>query len=145
MKVYLVGPISGCTYKEAAGWRSTVTKAIEFYGYSVFNPMTGKDHLKDEDKIILSYEDHLMSKGDHIFQADLHRVRHSDILFCNFQDLKGYTIGSFFELGYGYALNKAIIVVATDKMIVEHPFIKNSALVAPSIDTGVEILKKLVK
>lgn len=145
MKIYLVGPILGCTYAEACEWRDIVTKKIELLGHTVFNPMIGKDHLKNEDVIWNAYEDQLMSKNDHIFQADLHRVNHSDILFCNFSNLKTYTLGSFFEIGYGYALRKTIIVVSQDKKVTEHPFIKNSALVASSIDEGITILQALVK
>lgn len=143
MKVYLVGPISGCTYEEATGWRKMVTERIKSLGYTIFDPMKGMDHLKNKSKIMGSYENDLIAKDDHIFQADLYRIRQADILFCNFSNLKRYSVGSFFEVGYGHALNKSIIIVATNKMIVEHPFIKNSALVAPSIDKGIQILESL--
>lgn len=145
MKVYLVGPISGCSYEEASNWRETATRLIESRGHSVFNPMAGKDCLKSEDNIAFSYEDHLMLKSTHIFQADLHRIKHSDVLFCNLQNLKGYSIGSFFEIGYGYAMNKVIIIVTDDKTIAEHPFIKNSSFVVYSIEEGIKILEVLTK
>ena len=144
-RVYLVGPISGCTYEEATNWRRLVTEVLKAKNHLVFDPMSGKEELKQEEKIVLAYEEHLMAKADHIFLADLHRVRQSDVLFCNLLDIKGFTVGSLFEIGFGYALNKAIIVIANDKMITDHPFIKNSAFVASSVEEGLTILDRIMK
>lgn len=44
-KVYLAGPITGCTHDETVNWRNEFTNRVKGSGIICFSPMRGKDHL----------------------------------------------------------------------------------------------------
>jgi nucleoside 2-deoxyribosyltransferase len=141
--IYLIGPISGCTFTEATQWRNDLQIPLAQNGWTVLDPMRGKNHLSAEEKIVLSYEDHIVSRSDSIFQTDLFRVRQADVLLCNLTSMPGHSIGTFMEMGYGHALGKIIIVIANDPMVVKHPFIVNSSIVVSTVEEALQVLHNI--
>ena len=44
-RIYLAGPITGCTHDETIGWREEFIHRLKGTGIQCFSPMRGKDHL----------------------------------------------------------------------------------------------------
>lgn len=129
--VYLAGPITGLSYKEAKGWRDYVTERLAFktrgrfstaISIETISPLRGKDSL-DIDIPIGAW-----AMSD-VTRRDFFDIRRSDLVLVNFLDAEKVSQGSLVEIGYAVALNKPLVVVMDMKNIHNHPFVVESALV----------------
>lgn len=134
--VYLCGAITG--NPDAWSWREDTSKELDFlFDIDSRSPVRGQD-------IVCAGINGFTSNipGNVRVTRDLNDIKNSDVLLCNFLFVpERQMIGSLFEMGYAYSLGIPIIVVATDKMITEHPFIKYVALeVVDDIHDAVETI-----
>jgi len=137
--VYLAGPIFGMSYVNATKWRNEASEILKDAGYSVYNPMSNKEHLKDEDFITTDP----LKAARQIVEEDLWRVRNSDILLVNMNG-DNMSIGTMFEIGYARALNKMLIIVAdNDSVYATHDFISENSIVVSSMSQALDIITNL--
>ena len=99
MKVYLGGPINGCTDEEANGWRQIVTPIFEAAGHICFDPMV-RDYRGREDEAVVE-----------IVENDKKDIQSSDVLFMF---CPKPSVGTSMEVFYGYLLAKYVIVVVPE-------------------------------
>lgn len=68
MKIYLAGPINGCTDGEALDWRKTATGALESHGHTVIDPtewdMRGMELDGDTPSVIVERDLRLIESCD---------------------------------------------------------------------------------
>lgn len=91
MKIYLCGPINGCTDSEAIDWRANIT---EHFPESI-NPMT-RDYRGVED---IAYRE--------IVDLDKRDIRRSDIVLVNYVRP---SVGTSMEIFYAWSLGTPVVV-----------------------------------
>jgi len=111
MKVYLAGPVELCSDDEVHVWRNYVC-----------------DRIKDDIEII-EPQYHLGTNAE-IFHNTKTNVEMCDVIFAYLP--KGITerrasYGTVFEIAYGFALDKRVIIVSDDEYVHFHPVLKGAA------------------
>jgi nucleoside 2-deoxyribosyltransferase len=141
MNLYLAGPITGCSYKGATGWRHKFAEDAQALGYNVYSPMRGKEHLVHIKRLRPHGYDNPMSTDQAIMRRDSFDVRRSDVLVANLAGAEIVSIGTVMELGWAYILGKYVIIVMEDKNIHSHAFVEQSA--SAIVETLKDALKVL--
>jgi hypothetical protein len=145
LKLYLVGPIRGLSYKGATDWRTRWTEALMEMGYHIASPMRGKEILKGEKRIKESYEDLPMSSSKGIYGRDCFDVSQCEVLVANLLHAKEASIGSVMEIQRGRDLAKYVLVVMEKGSVHDHPFVREAAsLVVHSEEEAFEVLRHLI-
>lgn len=108
--VFLGGPISGRSYRDASDWREYVTKRLPepLVGFSA---MRGKPHLKDVERIEATCDQHPLTTGRGLTTRDFNDVRRCNLLFVNVLDATEVSRGTLIEIGWAYALRRPILLV----------------------------------
>ena len=98
MRVYLGGPINGCTDTEAHGWRENAKPTLEAHGYEWLDPM-------DRD-----YRGREMEPG---IAAEIVELDKKDIDSCHtlLMNCPKPSVGTSMEILYGWMQGKRIITV----------------------------------
>lgn len=137
-KVYLAGKIHGISYADATEWRNRIKREVSG-DYVFLDPMSGKEYLSNYDTIPISSE---YSNAD-IFSRDTDNVLQSSIILANLNYLP--MIGTMFELGYAYRLDKWLIYIC-DNEYKNHPFISESAdHIVPDVDAAIKLLNAMAE
>ncbi len=121
MKVYLAGPIEICSEDEILVWRNYV-----------------ENKLKDSCEIITP-KYHLGSNSE-IFENTRTNVEECDIVFAHLPkaiNQRRASYGTIFEVAYGYALKKRIIVISDDEFVHKHPVMNQISEMFYSLDAAV--------
>lgn len=98
MRVYLGGPINGCTDAEASGWREAVKAVLAEHGHSWCDPM-------DRDYRGRELEPGIAQK---IVLGDMADITDCDVLLMN---APKPSYGTAMEIRYGRENGKRVIVV----------------------------------
>lgn len=123
--IYLVGPVIGLGIHGMQDWRQEERKKLEPMGFRILSPLAGEALLWPDGKIVAKTPKGVPADvARSVFNADRARVAQSDILLCNFKDAKKVSIGSIFEMAWGFEWNKLIIVVAGKRNIHMHPWVR---------------------
>lgn len=146
--VYLAGPIGGLTYDGCNEWREKVSAEIAPW-ITAFNPLRGKQYLRDEGPLKDSYLQHMMSTRKAINTRD-----HLDCLTCDviFANLLGCTRpeqvskGTVMEIAWGFAYRRPVILVMEEAGNVhEHAMVVESAsFVVPTLESGIDVLRHIL-
>ena len=99
MRIYLCGPMTGCTYAAAAEWRDEAKFWLNRHGITALNPM-------DRD-----YRDEPLSHLPALVEEDKIAIELCDVLLVNFTEK---SIGTSMEVLYGWEHGKRVIVVSED-------------------------------
>lgn len=156
LSIYLAGPISKCTLDQAIGWRNQVKQSLAQYfdgsEIVIYDPLRGKEaELKkrfeynpsnnNNPVIGHNYNCPGILSNPHIFTRDCFDIDRSDILLVNLSDTSKLSVGTLFEIGYGYAKGKTIFVVMhQDSWLQEHPFIEQSSLLFFDLQDAVDAI-----
>jgi len=117
--IYLAGPITGLSWKDATEWRKNLINRFQDAStgnknYIALSPLRGKEFLSNETDIKDSYSNYTMSTPKAITTRDLNDVRRCDLIIVNFLGATKVSIGTILEIGAGAALNKPIILIMDD-------------------------------
>lgn len=98
MKVYLGGPINGCTDDEASGWRNAAIELLATRGHQPIDPM------------VRDYRGREMEPGiaKEIVETDKEDIRNADVLLMN---CPKPSVGTSMEILYGYTLGTPVVSV----------------------------------
>ena len=130
--VYLVGPITSCSLKDTMPWRIRCAESLRAIGYTVLNPFTSEDKLKNA--------------GVKSKKLDRKRVREADILLVNFLGSAFTSIGSVYELAWGDEEHCIMVLVMEKKNPHRHGWIEESAsVVVETLEEGLSYLEELAK
>ena len=146
MKIYTVGSISGLTKEQVEEYFTGTKRFLESLGYTVFNPMSGKGQLR-VDKIYRAKDyRHPVATNRAIIGRDRWMVGQADIIYANFANSQMASIGSMFELAWGYELRKHIIAVVPKENIHQHAFVLQACdIIFETEAEAIEYLKDLIK
>ena len=163
--VYLAGPITGLTYKDARfGWREEFADMMTKMGFDHIHcrsPMRGKDFLKEITEVLScaaeQYPDNPMGTEAGITTRDFNDVKTSDAMVACFLESNNVpSLGTASEYGYAHTLQTPIITVGNftkdehGKIITSDPNIKHvmlarmSGFLVPTLEEAALILGYLL-
>ena len=99
MRVYLGGPMTGCSYAVASEWRDEATFWFNRHGITVLNPM-------DRD-----YRENPLSHLPALVEEDKIAIELSDVVLVNFTSK---SIGTSMEILYAWEHGKRVIIVSEE-------------------------------
>jgi nucleoside 2-deoxyribosyltransferase len=127
-RIYLAGPISGCSYGEATDWREKVKDKLGEV-INCYSPMRHKEFLKDERKIAMMYNDKkdIMSTSKGIMTRDHNDCTKADVLLVNLAGTKTISAGTVMELAWAFDRKiPTVVVCEPDNVHLQHPMIIES-------------------
>ncbi len=154
--VYLAGPISGCSYKEATDWREAVTEDFA-PGIVGLSPMRVKEWCKKFRTIrgVKQYEkiderDFLISGETHaIATRDFFDVAHADMVLAYLPEelnKRRPSWGTSIEIGWATAQRVPVILVTTDKSLIDHPLVRGHVgWIVPDLEMAVAIVNSVLE
>lgn len=118
-KVYLAGPIGGCTYNEAQDWRNLLSGLLStksdgaIQGYS---PLRGKGALRDAGTLsTVAYPFYSpLATSKAILARDFNDCRTADLVIANLlphDEGAPPSLGTVMEIGFAYALQVPILAI----------------------------------
>lgn len=99
MKIYLGGPINGCTDAQCKDWRAAAKEALA--GHTILDPMD-RDYRGREDEA-----------WEEIVEQDKLDIRGADILLMN---CPTPSVGTSMEILYGWERGKRVMIVASGRV-----------------------------
>lgn len=145
--VYLSGPITGQTYKQARyGWRQEFADMLE-PGIIPLSPMRHEGHLAEvKGKLEKEYPDNLFSHPKMIVAKDFLDIEMSSVVLVHLRGAKKVSIGTMVEVGYAKKAGKTIItVLGPDDHIHTHPFVMEvSDAVVENLSDAAAIVNSLL-
>ncbi len=120
MNVYLAGPISRVTFRQATEWRDEATRLLNEMDIQTLDPMYGKQPPAGGQDTPIDQGDSLGLSPEETFERDMSDITNSDVLLVNLEDFVG-SIGSPFEIGRAWAEGKPVVVFGADQFKT-HPF-----------------------
>lgn len=153
-KVYLSGPITGLTYKEARySWRAGFTKLLQELGgkrITVLSPMRHEGHLAEMKKLPIlpdNLPSHLFSHSKMIVMKDFLDIDESTIMVVNLLGAKQVSEGTLIELGYARKAGKTIIIIREEELAANphrSPFLKEIGIMVPTMEEAAAIVVSLL-
>lgn len=116
--VYLAGPIAGCAEDEAKNWRTEAANFLIQFKIKGVTPLRNEP-AKNGQYVTAAASSSLSDferKG--IPAKNLFDVRMCDMILVY---LPKFSYGTVLEIGWGYALNKSIVMVTEDEGAWNHP------------------------
>ena len=151
-RVYLAGPIAGCTWDETSDWRVWVEEEM-LPEVECLSPLRGKEFLQQLRKVPMGNApkqsgdfahdqlDAAISSPHSIVVRDHWDVMNADLLFVNLLPSKkiGFpSIGTMFELAWAWKFNKPAVVAMQKGSPNDHPFVREAAyVVVPTLHQAV--------
>jgi hypothetical protein len=124
-RIYLVGPITGCTLDECADWRKKVRRDLSPHEFEVLSPLRADAFLANVSTPEIP--DAPGMSGRNAFNRDVFDVRSCDILFANLLYAKRVSIGSVMEVMHGWGIGKYVVVIMEKGGIHDHLFVREAA------------------
>ena len=120
MKIYLAGPIEICSEDEILVWRNYVENKLK----GSFEIIIPKYHLGSDSEI---------------FENTKTNVEECDIVFAHLPKAineRRASYGTIFEVAYGHALKKRVIVISDDEFVHKHPVMNQISEMFYSLDAA---------
>ena len=149
-KVYLAGPIGGCTYAEAQDWRNLLSGLLStksdgaIQGYS---PLRGKGALRAAGTLsTVAYPFYSpLATSKAILARDFNDCRTADLVIANLlphDEGAPPSLGTVMEIGFAYALQVPILAVCqgTGNPVATHAMIESAVgFWASSLDEAADM------
>lgn len=152
-KVYLAGPITGLSYDDAAnGWRKEFASLLPEH-IEPYSPMRAKSFLKSEAGMLIMKGDAealrrmpAMATPRGILVRDFNDVKTADAIVACFLNVKEKaSIGTAWEIGAAYALQKpTIVIIEPSGNVHDHVFITENAYRTASLEEAALLLTQLL-
>ncbi len=124
MKIYLCGPINGCTDAEASDWREFMKERL--FQHEHIDPMK-RDYRGKE---AIAYRE--------IVDLDKADVRAADLILVNYDKP---SVGTSMEVFYAWSLDKPVLVWAPPTAVISPWLRYHSTKIVHSIDEAVETIR----
>lgn len=145
--VYLCGPVTGLSYEDARFWRKEAI-ALLSDDVEVIDPLRDRNYLMDEQEINSSYDDNLLSTPSMIMTQSYLDVQRADALLVNLDGAERISIGTMFELAWGWQMRKPCVVILDDgENLHDHPMVtqaSNFGARVDDLDEAVHVLTTLL-
>lgn len=125
MKIYLCGPINGCTDAEASNWREFVKERL--FQHEHIDPMK-RDYRGKE---AVAYRE--------IVDLDKADVRAADLILVNYDKP---SVGTAMEVFYAWGLDKPVLVWAPPAAVISPWLRYHSTKIVHSIDEVIATIRE---
>jgi len=112
LKIYLCGPINGCTDEEANGWRQIATDHLLYLKGNPFGQNRENPNMVPVDPMDRDYRGMEAGVYREIVDLDKLDIRNSDALLVYYEKP---SVGTSMEVFYAWTLGKPIIVLTPRK------------------------------
>jgi hypothetical protein len=144
MKIYCAHPISGRDFTEVFAYYDRTSRRLREIGYDVLTPMVAKDHLRAKGTASPTGCDFPLSTTQAIVGRDKWMVLESSIVYVNLIGVTEVSIGSMFELAWGYDHGKHTVVAMEDENPHRHVFVRGTAhVILPTEEETINYLDRL--
>ena len=142
MKVYVAHPMTGLSGEEVFQYYDDIK--VKLHWHKVLCPLTGKDHLREEESLGIDLENHPITTNHAIFQRDTWMVSQCDLVLCDLTGAQNVSVGCCMELAIASWLNKHTVIVMEKENVHNHPFIKEAAdVIFETLDEAVDYVNSL--
>jgi nucleoside 2-deoxyribosyltransferase len=149
LNVYLGGPITGLTYRQAQAWRQdkAFRLSLDILGLDPLSPLDQHGPPSDLDiPLNAFFEEQIGVDVSTVVLGDLKMIEASDIVLFNFLDSDHASIGSAAELGWANAKGKPIVSAVKQDTVHHHPFVTVlSKEIAPTLDAALMSLDRVAR
>lgn len=143
-RVYLAGPITGCSFEGANDWRVEVSKRLAS-GIEAYSPIRGKTFLEGMTEIGHEYPEHLMSSGRAITVRDRNDTFTADALLVNLLGATRVSVGTMIELGWADRGRTPIVLAMEADNPHQHPMVKDVAgWIVPTLEDAIKVVNLLL-
>lgn len=129
MKIYLCGPINGCTDAEAMDWRTAVKNSRLYMEQAVYVDPMKRDYRGKEAE---SYRE--------IVDLDKRDVRSVDIVLVNYVKP---SVGTAMEVFYAWTLGKPVVLWCAPDAVISPWLRYHSTAIVHSLETAVEKIREI--
>lgn len=141
LKIYLAGYIQGSKIEECIAWRKKIRETYDNWKGKERYPITWLDPLNGQNFATIT-PDGLKSSipPKALVMRDFNCIKESNIIIANldtFGEERPLT-GTMYELAWAWYLKKITIVITDELHYKEHPFIKDTGIIVPSVDELIE-------
>lgn len=145
--IYLGGPMSGLKWRDALEWRNKVEEEL-CYQWRLISPVKQQlgqnlDELitvqtQNDNELLLHHTATGVTSQDEFY------IDQSDWLLCYFLNAPKVSIGTMWEMGYGWGKGKKILSVLEPNSIHDHPFVRRrSHVFTPSLTEAIQFFKAI--
>lgn len=146
MRIYCTKPMRGHSYEWVVSYYNELQDILEGQGWSVLNPMTGKSYLAKEREFKASGYQQPLSNDHAIVERDRWMTKQADVLLVNLLDVDEVSIGSMFEMAWGYDNGKHIVTLVQKESVHYHAFVlQTSHVIYDNLNDALDYLAKLIK
>ncbi len=142
LTVYLAGPVSFLSGKEALSWRQYVERLNDAneWGFKLLNPLRGKEDILGDSSLLPHGYDGLAA--DQVIYRMCHwDVHRCDVVLCNLVGAEKVSIGSCMELAWAHQAGKYVITCIEDDNPHAHSFVyQASSVILPTLVAGLDYL-----
>lgn len=140
--VYLTGPIKGLSYNEAITWRNDFALKLRTKGIISFSPMRFREDQENRQLLGHRPED---KPAKNTVNRDLFDVKRCDVICANFLGTAVVSLGSVFELGYAYGLQKPVVLCIDKNSFYDHCFLtETSSFIVHSEQEALEMIDSIL-
>jgi len=141
MKIYLAGPMTGLSRREANDWRLLVSDRLRFC--TILSPMRAKEFLNEEDSGELNQHPLTAPKG--IVSRDFFDVGQADILIVNLLGAKRVSIGTMFEMAWAFQNKTPMVLIIESENIHRHPFpLEVANFTVATVEDAIDLVLRIV-
>ncbi|MHC4117579.1 MAG: hypothetical protein ACYSWO_08740 [Planctomycetota bacterium] len=143
-KLYLAGPITGCSFAGCTDWRKGVADALAGYNVECLDPMRGKDYLSGETNIGNEY-DTVLSCSRGIMTRDRFDCTRCDLLLVNFLGATKVSIGTVMEIAWADLCRIPIVIVSEDCNVHNHAMLSEACgFRVESLGSAIDVVKAVL-
>lgn len=148
MKIYLAGPISGCDWSGAMGWRKQAELLLEQHGLVGYSPLRLKDFLAGSNDLSYNNVDHThpLTTSRGIMTRDFNDCITASALLVNFTGVSKLSAGTAMEMAWAYDRHIPVVVVCEeDNPHLQHPMIREAIdFHVTTLEAGVELVRTII-
>ena len=123
--LYMTGPIGGCTYDGATGWRDKFTELLAGYEeVKCLSPMRGKDYLVGETSIDSEEYDTPSSCPKGVYTRDRWDSMRCDIMVANLLGVRRLSVGTMIEWAWANSQGTPVIMVMEEDNVHNHILVR---------------------
>jgi nucleoside 2-deoxyribosyltransferase len=136
--LFLAGPLTGISYREALDWRKYVESKLPVE-IIPFSALRGKTYAATESVLKDAYPEHLLSTPQGTITRDRYDVSRCDALFVNFMNSRKVSIGTIMEMAWADARRIPIILAMDEGNVHDHAFVRQvAAFIARDLDEAIQ-------
>lgn len=141
IRIYLAGPINGCTEGEAKNWRKWVDERF-LVGVVGISPLRCEPLIGE--RYGMFYEDPRFGTPNAIMSKNFIDVQRCDAVFAFLpreMNERRPSYGTVMEIGWATALRKPVVLVSDDPNVMNHPVISHAVQwKLGTLEEGIEVI-----